>query len=112
MMLAIGGLLGLCLTQWLHGPMTQANFGGFGPECTEVAMGGAGFLVPTCNRVLPDGAQIEDVRTPKMPPWHRTRARFCQTVATSFCAGRGQNLDSLALGAFVGGNCVFDGGCV
>ena len=75
---------------------------------TEVVVGGVGFIADL--QPVPDGAQIGISRP--SAAMAQDEGALAKTVATSFCAGRGQNLDSLALGAFVGGNWVFDGGCV
>lgn len=75
---------------------------------TEVIVDGVAFIADL--QPVPDGAQISVSRPGSAMAMDE--GALAKKVATAFCNGRGQSLDSLALGAFVsGGIWAFDGGC-
>lgn len=74
---------------------------------TEVVVQGASFLADL--QPTQTGAQILVSR--EALALRMDEGLLAKTVATQFCAARGQTLDPRALAAFSAGLWVFDGGC-
>ena len=74
----------------------------------EVRLGGMTYLADLQPTVK--GQELRVTR--ESPAFGYDEGGLAKQVALQFCAGRGSSLDTRALGRFVAGAWLFDGGCV
>jgi hypothetical protein len=74
----------------------------------QVRLGGLAFMADL--QPVERGAQIHIAG--QAQPLALDEGRLAKSVAQQFCRDRSQALDPQALGAYLGGTWVFDGGCL